>query len=152
MVAKAGFLMIHNAAGIVLGGADEFEAAAKVFRQFNDAMAGIYADRSGVDRAKIKKWMDAETFFNGEDAVKHGFADSLLASDDVEEDEETPAKAALTRLDVKLAAQGMPRAERRALLSEAVGGMPRATPAATPRAGDQEAVALLHDLTSIFKS
>src|SRR3546814_7909948 len=109
MVAKAGFLMIHNAAGIVLGGVDEFEAAAKVFRQFNAAMAGIYADRSGVDATKIKKWMDAETFMSGADAVKNGFADSLLASDDVEDDVETPASAALTRLDLKLDDHGMQR-------------------------------------------
>jgi ATP-dependent protease ClpP protease subunit len=151
-VAKAGFLMIHNSWGIVLGNRHDMTDAAELFAKFDATMAGVYSDRSGIDRKKVAAMMDKETFFTGEEAVAAGMADDLLASDQVEEDEEAPTKAAYRRLDKELALQGMPRAERRALLSEVSGGTPCAAADVTPCADDQEAVALLHGLTSILKS
>lgn len=135
-IAKAGFLMIHNSHGIVMGNAADMESAASLFRQFDGAMAGVYADRSGETREKIAKWMDAETFFNGEEAVETGLADSLLASDEVEDDDEPAQAAALRRIDTELAQKGIPRAERRALLQEVAGGTPCATIDVTPCADE----------------
>lgn len=139
-IAKSAFLMIHNSNGIVMGNANDMESAAALFRQFDGAMAGVYADRSDIDREQIAEWMDAETFFNGEEAVENGLADSLLASDEVEEDNEPAATAAYRRLDVELAQKGIPRAERRALLAEVQGGTPCAIPTVTPCA-DEDTVA-----------
>ena len=82
-IAKSGFLMIHNSHGVVMGGADALESAAGLFRQFDAAMAGVYADRSGVAMEQVVKWMDAEMFFSGAAAVKNGLADALLADDDI---------------------------------------------------------------------
>lgn len=126
-IAKSAFMMIHNSNGIVIGNADDMESAASLFRQFDGAMAGVYADRSGIERAQIEKWMTAETFFNGEEAVKNGMADELLASDEVQDDDEPAATAAIRRLDSQLARQGMPRSERRALLAQVRNGTPGAT-------------------------
>jgi len=105
-------------------------------------MAGVYADRSGLARDKIAAYMDKETFFSGEEAVDVGLADALLASDEVQDDEEPAAMAALRRLDVELAQKGMPRAERRALLSQ-VRGTPGAAPNVTPCADDEPILAVL---------
>lgn len=131
-IAKSAFLMIHNSHGFVMGNADDMESAASLFRQFDGAMAGVYAERSGVDAKQIKKWMDAETFFNGAEAVDNGLADELLGSDQVENDEEPAAAAAYRRLDLELTEKGIPRAERRALLSEVRGGKPGAAPIVKP--------------------
>lgn len=131
-IAKSAFLMIHNSHGFVMGNAADMESAAGLFRQFDGAMAGVYAERSGVDAKQIKKWMDAETFFNGAEAVDNGLADELLGSDQVENDEEPAAAAAYRRLDLELTEKGIPRAERRALLSEVRGGKPCAASTVKP--------------------
>lgn len=126
-VAKAGFLMIHNA-NVPDGGNrhDKREIADKL-EQFDTAMAGLYADRTGQARAKIVTMMDDETFLSGEEAVAQKFADGLLPGDAVKHGpkaEMTP----LRRLDDALAkGERMPRAERRALIQQIT---------ATPSAGD----------------
>lgn len=135
-VARAGFLMIHNSWGIVMGNRHDMEDAAALFGQFDGAMAAVYAERSSVARAQVEAWMDKDTFFNGEEAVKHGLADSLLASDEVEDDDEPAARAAYRRVDMELAQKGIPRAERRALLAE-VSGTPCAAANVTPCADDK---------------
>lgn len=147
-VAKAGFLMIHNSWAVAIGNRHDMQTTADLLGQFDEAMAGVYADRSGIDRKAIAKYMDADTFFSGEKAVELGFADALLESDAVLETEEPAAKAAYRRMDLELAKSGMPRAERRALLSGVLGDTPRAVPTATPGAGVDLILAGLRDLVS----
>lgn len=142
-VAKAGFLMIHNAWGLVMGNRHDMTKAAEMFAKFDGTMAGVYADRSGLARDKIAAYMDKETFFSGEEAVDVGLADALLASDEVQDDEEPAAMAALRRLDVELAQKGMSRAERRALLAQVNGGTPGAASNVTPCADDDPILAVL---------
>jgi ATP-dependent Clp protease protease subunit len=126
-VAKAGFLMIHNANVPDAGNRHDKREIADKLEQFDGAMAGLYADRTGLTRAKIAGMMDDETFLTGEEAVAQKFADALLPGDAVKHGpkaEMTP----LRRLDDALAkGERMPRAERRALFQEIT---------AKPRAGD----------------
>lgn len=152
-VAKAGFLMIHNAWAIALGNRHDMRATADLLGQFDAAMAGVYADRSGIAQDKIAAFMDAETFFSGPQAVENGLADGLLASDEIEADDEPAPVAALRRLDMELARAGVPRSERRDLIDKIPGGTPGAasrnsgTPGAaahtTPGAGDNPILAIL---------
>lgn len=142
-VAKAGFLMIHNAWAIALGNRHDMRATADLLEQFDAAMAGVYADRSGMSPEKIAALMDAETFFSGEQAVANGLADGLLASDEIESDDEPAAVAAYRRIDLELTGQGIPRAERRALLAQVSGGKPCAVPGVTPCADDNPILAIL---------
>ena len=142
-IGKSAFLMIHNSHGLVMGNANDMREAADVFSKFDAAMAGVYADRSGIARNKIADYMDAETFFSGAEAVENGFADELLASDQIAESEEPAAMAALRRLDVELAQKGIPRAEHRALLSQVSGGTPGAASNVTPCADDDPILAVL---------
>lgn len=134
-IAKAGFLMIHNAWGVVIGNKADLTKAAEILGQFDAAMAGVYADRSGMAVDHVVSLMDAETFFSGEDAVSNGLADNLLPADQVVPQEETKQVAALRRADVALAKAGYTRSERRALLSELNGDTPGAiSDRVTPRA------------------
>ena len=97
-VAKAGFLMIHNSHAIAIGNRHDMQSVADLLEQFDGAMAGIYAERTGIDQKKIAALMDAETFLAGEKAVEMKFADELLASDYVESAEpEKAAKGAMPR-------------------------------------------------------
>lgn len=144
-IGKAGFLMVHNAWVIAMGNRHDLADAARTMEPFDDAMASLYADRSGAKKTKAAEWMDNETWFNGEQAVAEGLADGFLAADAVAEDktkaEELRGVNATRRVDALLAKSGMPRSERRALLADAKGGTPGAAPTVTHDADDFVAAA-----------
>lgn len=129
------FLMIHNSWGGVVGNQHDMRQAAEVFAEFDAAMAGIYAARTGLDVAEVAKLMDGETWMRAEKAMDLGFADSTF---DAPEFEEAPAQKARAKLEASLAKAGLPRSERRKLIREAA-GTPSAIGTATPSAGFDEA-------------
>jgi ATP-dependent Clp protease protease subunit len=77
-IAEGGFFMIHNARMMAFGEAEDFERAATVLRTVNDTIRETYAARTGQTAEKLKKWMDAETWFTGSEAVQHGFATRIV--------------------------------------------------------------------------
>lgn len=117
-VARAGFLMIHNAWILAAGNRHDFMAYAEYLEPFDASMADIYASRSGQDVKSIQKMMDGETWIGGSAAIEQGFADALLASDEIEAGEEKPAAQAVRRVENALRASGMPRTEAMRLISE----------------------------------
>lgn len=138
-IGRSAFLMIHNCWFGVVGNKTELRAAADTMEPFDRAMADVYAARSGLDIKAVAKLMDAETFIAGSDAVSQGFADALLASDQITETAGANAPAARA-LDTALAKAGMPRSERRRLISE-IKGTPSAAHEGTPSAADQAELA-----------
>jgi len=143
-IARTGFLMIHNAWVVAMGNAKDLKAAAAQLEPFDNAMADLYASRSGIDRKKIEKMMDAETWIGGAEAVEMNLADALLPSDESKEDK---AQSALRRVDLALAKEGLSRKDRRALIKE-ISGTPSAAEAVTPSA-DKTQAALLELLNAI---
>lgn len=77
-IAESGFVMIHNAKMYAGGTAEDFEAAARFLRTVNRTIADTYIARTGNTADKIKKWMDAETWFTGQEALDAGFATSIV--------------------------------------------------------------------------
>lgn len=138
-IARAGFLMIHNCWVLAIGDRHDLEGAAKVMEQFDAAMAGLYAVRTGKPSDDITAWMDAETWFSGEQAVESGFADALLPSDAIKQDASASLRGApvmaLRRADSILARQGITKTERRKMLNEIKGGKSGATAPAMQDAG-----------------
>ncbi|PZU95616.1 MAG: peptidase [Chelatococcus sp.] len=130
------FMMVHNAWGVVMGNRHDMRDAADLFDSFDSALADIYEARTGAKRAAIVDMLDAETFMSASEAVAQGFADI------VDKDLAAPAEggtgqsraSARDHLDVLLARQGVPRAERRRLLREASGTRDAADPQDTPGA------------------
>jgi len=121
-IGKAGFIMVHNAWVVAVGNRHDMAAAAETLTPFDDAMASVYADRSGAKKAKAAEWMDNETWFNGEQAVEAGLADGFLAADQVVQDE-TRAQAANDLKPARIAEHGLARAglsrdKRRSLIGE----------------------------------
>jgi ATP-dependent Clp protease protease subunit len=131
------FMMVHNAWGVVVGNRHDMRDSADLFDSFDAALADIYEARTGAKRAAIVDLLDAETFMSASEAVDQGFADivdkDLVAPSEVSTGQ---AKAgARDQLDVLLARQGVPRAERRRLLREASGTRDAADPEPMPGAG-----------------
>jgi ATP-dependent Clp protease protease subunit len=77
-IAESGFFMIHNARMYAGGTAEDFEAAAKFLRTVNRTIADTYIARTGNSAEKVKKWMDAETWFTGQEALDEGFASDIV--------------------------------------------------------------------------
>nr|WP_310615842.1 head maturation protease, ClpP-related [Pantoea cypripedii] len=132
-IGRGAFLMIHNAWIVAAGNRNDFREYADYLEPFDKAMADIYAARSGMSADDVQSLMDKESFIGGSDSITKGLADSLLSSDEITSDEESPS-AAIRKIDAFLAKGGMPRSERRKHL-KALGGMPGATPEENDKPG-----------------
>ena len=118
-IARAGFLMIHNAWLIAAGNRHELKDIAEWLEPFDRAMGSVYEARTGLDSAEIESMMDSETWLGGKDAIEQGFADEFLPSDQIEEDAKASGqRLAAHQIDLVLAKAGIPRSERRKLLND----------------------------------
>lgn len=122
-VARAGFLMIHNAWVVASGNRNDLKDFADWLEPFDNAMADIYAARTGLDTKKVGKLMDAETWIGGSEAVDMGFADELLPSDQVGQGEAKASAPAVRRIEAALRSAGLPRSEAQRLISEFKSGL-----------------------------
>jgi ATP-dependent protease ClpP protease subunit len=153
-IAKSGFIMIHNAWVLAIGDRHDMREIADMLEPFDATIAGIYADRTGIAAPKIGGMMDDDTWIDGAAAVEQKFADSLLEADETKDSKAAASQmapiVAARRIDVALARQGMPRAQRPQLIKEIKGGTPGAAAAATPSAGDPVlAAALLRTILTL---
>lgn len=138
LVAKAGFIMVHNAWVFAMGDRNDLAETIALLEQVDASLAEVYAARSGAPADNVVALMNAETWFDGKSAVEEGFADGLLAADQVKERADAKASvngnSAMRRVDAALAAYGLPRGERRGII-KALRGMPGAAAIGdTPRA------------------
>lgn len=117
-IARAGFLMIHNAWVVAMGNRHDLREYADTLEPFDRAMADIYAARTGQELKAMAKLMDKETWIGGNDAVEEGFADELLASDQVESGKGKASASAVRRVESALRSTGMPKSEAMRLISE----------------------------------
>ncbi|QZA71191.1 capsid maturation protease [Pantoea phage AH07] len=124
-IGRGAFLMIHNCWVYAMGNRHDLQQIAADMVPFDKAMNDIYGARTGLDAVTIDAMMDAETYIGGSDAVEKGFADRLLAADEIADGDDSPA-AALRKLDAMLAKTDAPRSERRKLLKALTGGKPGA--------------------------
>jgi ATP-dependent protease ClpP protease subunit len=142
-IGAASFIMIHNCWVLAIGNRHDMAETAEWLAPFDQAMVDLYAARSGQDPKDIAKWMDAETFMSGSQAIDRGFADALLAADAMTTDEEAKAKDRqvneLRAMELQLVSAGLSRSEARARINK-IKGTPGAAidPAATPGAGGDD--------------
>lgn len=150
---RGAFLMIHNCWSIGVGNRHDFAKLAADLEPFDKSMADIYVARSGQSESVVSKMMDDETYIASSDAIAKGFADGLLAADEINDGDESP-QAAIRKLDAALAKAEMPRSERRKLISALTGSMPGATsdPNGTPSATNEINPKTLSDLQEAVKA
>lgn len=137
-IGATSFIMIHNCSVLAIGNRHDMQETADWLAPFDQAMVDVYAMRTGADAKDIAKWMDAETFMSGSQAIERGFADALLSADTLTEDSAAKAKDKdlneLRALELSLVSAGMSRPDARARLSK-IKGTPGAAIEATPGAG-----------------
>jgi ATP-dependent protease ClpP protease subunit len=119
-IARAGFLMIHNAWVLAIGNRNDLREMADYLEPFDHAMADIYAVHTGMDIKAIAKLMDRESWIGGSAAIEDGFADELLPSDQVErkDDKANASLHAARRMEVALRAAGKSKSEAMKLMSD----------------------------------
>ncbi|WP_225782660.1 head maturation protease, ClpP-related [Xenophilus sp. Marseille-Q4582] len=156
-IARAGFFMVHNGWVIAAGNRNDFREIADWLEPFDAAMADIYVARTGLETKAVAKLMDAESWIGGSAAIDQGFADELLAADQVGRGEAKASAAVARRLEAALRQSGLPKSEAMRLLSEfkSSAGDPAGSGEGDPTERGQSAdlrasVAQANSLTSIL--
>jgi ATP-dependent Clp protease, protease subunit len=137
-IARAGFLMVHNTWIVAMGNRHDMAEFAERLAPFDEAMADVYAARTGRPISEMQELMDAESWISGKAAIDSGFADGYLPADAVEEDAQARAdRVAAHQIELAMAKAGLPRSERRRLMQEFKSSMQTAAGTGTPgAAGD----------------
>lgn len=155
-IGAASFVMIHNCWVMAVGNRHDMAETAEWLEPFDQAMADVYAARTGSTAAQCAKWMDAETYMSGSLAVDRGFADSLLPADQVKVDEGAKSADAATNklraMELTLVSGGMTRSQARARINEIKGTPGAAHSATTPGAGDETMAVEAAKLLASFKA
>ena len=81
-------MMIHNPATVIFGEASDFQSGIDMLSEVKESIINAYENKTGLNRNKISKMMDAETWFSANKAVELGFADKVLYNQKQEEDNE----------------------------------------------------------------
>ena len=91
-IGAAAFLMIHNCSVMGYGNKHDLRELADFLEPFDKALKDVYAARTGQKLDDLTKWLDAETYMSGAQAIELGFADDLLPSDHVTVDDDAKVK------------------------------------------------------------
>ncbi|WAJ29320.1 head maturation protease, ClpP-related [Antarcticirhabdus aurantiaca] len=137
-IGAASFVMIHNCWVLAVGNRHDMAATAEWLGPFDQAMVDLYAARTGRDAKEVARWMDAETYMSGSQAIERGFADALLAADTLTVEETAAASDRsvndLRAMELQLVAAGATRTQARERIKK-IKGTPDAAVEATPGAG-----------------
>jgi ATP-dependent Clp endopeptidase proteolytic subunit ClpP len=76
-IAKNAFYMIHSPWTIAIGSAKDIKASLSVLEKVESSLSEIYVEKSGQKEETIREWMDAETWWRGEEAKSDGFMDAV---------------------------------------------------------------------------
>lgn len=68
-------IMIHRAWTIAMGNQEDLAKVAETLGKVDSNLIDVYHTRTGLDKAKLKTLVDAETWMSGDEAVQLGFAD-----------------------------------------------------------------------------
>jgi ATP-dependent Clp protease, protease subunit len=151
-IARAGFLMIHNAWVIASGNRYSLRDVADWLEPFDATAVDIYHARTGIDGTTLAAMLDREAWIGGKDAIDQGFADDFLDADEIDASQDAKASSASElraerRLDQLLKVSGISRSEQREIVAALKGGKPGAAPTGTQDAAISEALSAF--LTSL---
>lgn len=77
IIHRGAMVMIHNPWGCACGTAREMRDTADVLDKITGQLSTLYQEITGADENQVKAWMDAETWFDTDEAVEHGFATEI---------------------------------------------------------------------------
>ncbi|HWW11346.1 MAG TPA: head maturation protease, ClpP-related [Brevundimonas sp.] len=154
-VARAGFLMIHNAWVCACGDRNQLRETADWLEPFDATATDIYAVRTGLAATDLAVMLDKETWIGGAEAVDKRFADALLASDQVMDDPQQRERGERLRAERTADNLGRIAGASRAEIRQLVQDLKRVTPGADddhgkPGAADASGLrSLLTDLRAL---
>lgn len=116
LMGDGAFLMVHNAWAVAIGNRHDMADAAARLAPFDDAMAQVYASRTGLSKAETAVLMDKETWIGAAQAVEDGFATGLIERSDITQDTRAQGgKKALALIEASMARAGTPACSPRCL-------------------------------------
>lgn len=71
------YLMIHEAWGGFVGNKRDFRKQAELLENIDNVSIEQYARRTKIEADKVREWLEAETWWNAQQAVDAGMADEL---------------------------------------------------------------------------
>ena len=77
IIEKTAQMMIHDAMSLAIGNSTDIRELADRLDNMSNTIAGIYADKTGGSVEDWRNKMSAETWFNAQEAVGAGLADSI---------------------------------------------------------------------------
>jgi len=83
-------LMIHNPMTVAFGDSADMQKAIDMLASVKDSIINAYEIKTGLSRAKLSHFMDAETWMDANKAMELGFADGILKRGSDTEDMEIP--------------------------------------------------------------
>ena len=70
--------MIHYAWTLALGNAQEIRDTADMLDKVDNTIVNDYEKRTEAGEEQVRNWMQAETWFTAQEALEHGFVDSIM--------------------------------------------------------------------------
>lgn len=74
---QGAFFMIHNASSAVWGDKNALRETADLLEKIEGSIVADYVGKTGKDEQQVIDWMNAETWFNADEALEHGFIDRI---------------------------------------------------------------------------
>lgn len=75
---KNSFIMVHNPSTFAAGDEREFAKAGKTLEMIKESIVQAYMDRTKLSKEEIEKYMNDESWFGADDALKLGFVDEVI--------------------------------------------------------------------------
>ena len=85
LVSPVSMMMIHNPATIAWGDSAEMQKAVAMLDEVKESIINAYEIKTGLDRKKLSKLMDAETWMDANSAIEMGFADEIMQRNTAED-------------------------------------------------------------------
>lgn len=98
LMSPVAMMMIHNPMTIAIGDEGEMAKAIRMLSEVKESIMNAYEIKTGLSRSEISDYMNAESWFNATKAVELGFADSILFTTEVKE--EQPEAVMFSRMAV----------------------------------------------------
>ena len=68
---------VHRAWTMAMGNCKDFQSTASLLEMMDADIAGVYSERTGLDKDEALALMDAETWMDADEAVRKGFVDEI---------------------------------------------------------------------------
>jgi ATP-dependent Clp protease protease subunit len=100
LMSPVSYMVIHNPATIAIGDSAEMHRAKQMLDEIKEGIINAYEQKTRQPRHKISQWMDMESCFNAKKAVEIGFADDVLYSDNLSEEDDLSESVLFSRANV----------------------------------------------------